>query len=69
MSDLNNTILLERAHEISEQYAGTALPAVIDNLIEQNDLEKLAYVVDQADADLAREDFYGHDTYPGTSVI
>lgn len=69
MSHTINDNLLDRAHYISEQYVGTALPEVIDNLIARNDLEKLEYLVSQAEGDLAHEDFKNHDVYIGSNDV
>lgn len=64
MSNQVNDQLFERAREVSEAYVGTWLPTAIDNLIEKNELERLEYMVTQAEADLAREDFHNSDALP-----
>ena len=64
MSNQVNTDLMERAAYVSEQYVGTRLPEVIDRLIETNDLEKLEFMVREAELELA----YGEDFYAGTRV-
>jgi hypothetical protein len=59
MSNNSNDLLLERAKYVSERYVGTYLPEAIDNLIKANDLEKLEYMVKEAEFDLANEDTNG----------
>jgi hypothetical protein len=59
VQQLNTDLLLERAKYVSERYVGTYLPEAIDNLIKANDLEKLEYMVKEAEFDLANEDTNG----------
>lgn len=64
MSNLINQTLMDRAHYVKEQYAGTALPEVIDRLIEENDLERLDYMLREAEYELSIEDFHNSDALP-----
>ena len=62
MSHPSNTELLERAAYVKTQYEGTIVEEAIDNLIKENDLEKLAFVVGDAEVELAKEEYYAEDT-------
>jgi hypothetical protein len=61
MSDQRTTELIERAGYVREQYLGTYLPEAIDNLIAENDLEKLEFLIKDAEAELSRNEFYNND--------
>lgn len=62
MSNDSNAALFERAHLVKTMYEGTILETAINNLLVNNNLEELEYLVCQAEADLAREEFYASDT-------
>lgn len=67
MSQTTNTKLLERAGYVMEQYTGTYLEKAILFNLEINDLEKVEYMVNQAEYELGMEDIHGEglssDTY------
>ena len=68
MSNEINTQLLERAGYVKTQYKGTDLELAIDKAIEDNDLDKLEFMVSDAEAELSREEFFrsevlSDDTY------
>ena len=69
MSNSTNTKLLERAAVVSEEYAGTYLPQAIDKAIADNDLERLEFMVTNAEAELAKEDFYNLNQLEQTDVF
>ena len=63
MSDLDNTILLERGYELAEEF--TNHPARMDdqllNAIESNDLSELKHLVSICEGILSQEQFEGND--------
>lgn len=61
MSNQVNTLLIEEAKELSEFWTGTMHQAILDNLIESNDLEALHEAVLKArqDASDVFDDFFG----------
>lgn len=64
MSNRINDQLLQRASEVKTYFEGTALESAIDNLIARNDLEMLDYMVSDAEAEIARQEFHNRDELP-----
>lgn len=57
MSNLNNENLLERARDMKSEFEGTDLELAIDKAIDNNDLERLRYLVVNAEAEVSRQEF------------
>lgn len=63
MSETNNTLLYERAAEAID-YFEEKLPAqLIEQALDSQDLERLAEVVTQAEAEISRQEVYANDCY------
>lgn len=63
MSQEDNTELLERASEMCGEYEGTDVELAIKKAMEDNDLRRLEYLVSNAEAETARQDFEANDAY------
>lgn len=63
-----NEQLFERAGEVKYFYEGTDVELAIDNLIEQNDLEQLHYLIKQCEAEMSRQEFYNFNLLEATDV-
>lgn len=56
MSNQVNTELLERAAEVITYFEGTDLDLAVQRAIDNNELEILAYLVQEAEAEIFRQD-------------
>lgn len=61
MSNNVNTRLFERAAEVCTYFEGTDIELAIDNLIKNNDLDQLYYLVNECEAEMSRQEFYNYD--------
>lgn len=59
MSQTTNSELLDRANYVMERYAGTQVEDALKFNIKINDLEKVEFIVKQAEYDLGMEDIHG----------
>jgi hypothetical protein len=62
-----NERLFERAYQVKSYFEGTDLELAINKAIEDNDLERLEYMVKEAEAEISRQEFHNNETYPGTN--
>jgi hypothetical protein len=58
MSNNTNTDLIERASEVCTYFEGTDLETAIHNNIERGDLETVWHLVREAEAEMARQEFF-----------
>jgi dsRNA-specific ribonuclease len=58
MSNQTNEILFSRAYEVKSYFEGTDLERAINKAIEDNDLERLEYMVVEAEEEMSRENFF-----------
>jgi len=63
MSNQVNTELLERAGEVATYFEGKQLDYRIQKAKEDNDLEELARLVAQGEAEMSRQEFYDNDIF------
>lgn len=63
MSNHVNDQLLERATQMKGEWEGTDLELAIDKAIADNDLERLEYLVTNAEAEISRQEFNNYDIY------
>ena len=61
MSHESNTLLLEWAAEIMEEFTGTWIERRVRELVNDNDLEELKRFIKHHAGDLARQHFYNRD--------
>jgi hypothetical protein len=61
MSSQVNEKLLERAAAIIDYYEDTVIQDCIENLIVNNELDQLSVIVNDMEADIARQEFFNND--------
>ena len=63
MSNLINDMLYERAAFVNGEFEGTDVELAVNKAIADNDLERLEYLVSNAEAELSRQEFNFYDIY------
>jgi len=63
MSSITNENLLERAVDVCEYFEGTDVERAILWNIARNDLEKVAHIVKEAEAEMSIQEFNNYDIY------
>jgi hypothetical protein len=61
MSNQSNTSLEERAAEVMAYFEGTDLELAISNAMHDDDLDVLAYLVHQGEAEISQQEFFNND--------
>lgn len=61
MSQDNNTMLLEWANEIMEEFPGTWIERRVRELVKDNDLEELKRFIKHNGAEMSRMHFYNNN--------
>lgn len=61
MSNLSNTILMERAADVIDYFEGKIIAKIIETDLDRNDLESLEKHVNEAEAEIAIQEFNSYD--------
>ena len=64
MSNQANTNLLERAAEACNYFEGTIVEKAIHNNLNRGDMEMVQYLVQEAEAEMSRQEFHNRDELP-----